>query len=59
MAGKELTQIAIGFVLDGKDANEKLRIFQLENPQRKIIGVSMAPNEPSGWFMTITYNILI
>ena len=56
---KELTQIATGFVLDGKDANEKLRTFQKDYPQRKIIGVSITPNEPMGWFMTITYNILI
>lgn len=59
MAGKELIQIAVGHVLDGKDANEKLRIFQVENPKREIIGVSMVPAEAAGWFMTITYKIII
>jgi len=50
-----MIQIAIGYVRNGADANEKLRQFQRENPQRKIIGVSCAPNEPEGFFMTITY----
>jgi hypothetical protein len=52
-----LIQIATGLVLDGKDANEKLRIFQNENPQREIIGVSMCPATTNSWFMTITYKI--
>ena len=52
-----MIQIAIGFVSNGGDANEKLRTFQRENPKRKIIGVSCAPAEPFGFFMTITYEI--
>lgn len=54
---KLMIQIAIGFVNNGGDANEKLRAFQKENPQRKIIGVSCAPAEPAGFFMTITYEV--
>ena len=56
---KLMIQIAIGFVNNGSDANEKLRTFQRENPQRKIISVSCAPAEPAGFFMTITYEINI
>lgn len=54
-----LVQVAIGFVLNGGDANEKLRTFQRENPKRKIISVSCAPAEPHGFFMTITYEVNI
>lgn len=55
-----LVQIAIGFVLNGADANDKLRLFQKENPKRKIIGVSCAPAENAdGFFMTITYEVNI
>jgi hypothetical protein len=54
-----MIQIAIGFVLNGGDANEKLRTFQRENPKRKIISVSCAPAEPHGFFMTITYEVNI
>ena len=59
MAGKSLIQIATALVINGKDANEKLRIFQHENPQRKIIGVSMSSAGPDSWFMTITYEVNI
>ena len=52
-----MIQVAIGFVLNSGDANEKLRAFQRENPQREIIGVSCAPAEPTGFFMTIAYNV--
>lgn len=53
-----MVQVAIGFVLNGGDANEKLRIFQKENPKRKIIGVSCTPAEnANGFFMTITYEV--
>jgi hypothetical protein len=53
-----MIQVAIGFVLNGSDANEKLRLFQHENPKRKIIGVSCAPaNDANGFFMTITYDV--
>ena len=54
-----MIQIAIGFVASGGEANEKLRTFQRENPKRKIIGVSCAPAEPHGFFMTITYEVNI
>ena len=53
----ELIQIAVGHVLDGSKANEQLRIFQRDFPKREIIGVSMTPADPAGWFMTITYKI--
>lgn len=54
-----MIQIAIGFVLNSGDANEKLRSFQRDNPQRKIIGVSCAPAPLEGFFMTITYEVKI
>lgn len=55
-----MIQIAIGFILNGGDANEKLRAFQRENPKRKIISVSCAPAEgTNGFFMTITYEVNI
>ncbi len=53
-----MIQTAIGFVINSGDANEKLRAFQRENPQREIISVSCAPVDPFGYFMTITYKIL-
>lgn len=54
----KMVQVAIGFVLNTGDANEKLRTFQRENPQRKIIGVSCAPDtNANGFFITITYEI--
>lgn len=52
-----MIQIAIGLVRNSGEANEKLRIFQRENPQRKIVGVSCAPADPYGFFITITYEI--
>lgn len=52
-----MIQVAIGFVANSGDANEKLRTFQRENPKRKIINVSIAPQEPHGFFMTITYDV--
>ena len=52
-----MIQIVIGWVLNGGEANERLRAFQRENPNRKIIGVSCAPCEQEGFFMTITYEI--
>ena len=52
-----MIQVAIGFVANGGDANEKLRTFQKENPKRKIINVSIAPQDPHGFFMTIVYDI--
>ena len=52
-----MVQIAIGLVKNSGEANEKLRAFQRENPQRKIIGVFCAPADPYGFFITITYEI--
>ncbi len=52
-----MIQIAIGFVSSGGEANEKLRIFQKENPKRKIISVSIDQQDPHGFYMTITYEI--
>ena len=52
-----MTQITTLFALNQGNANELLRKFERDYPKRKIIGVSMVPTEPGGWFMTITYNI--
>lgn len=50
-------QIYTDYVLNTPDANLKLRNFQKVFPQREIIGVSMTPTTPDGWFMIITYKI--
>ena len=52
-----MTQIAVVFVMNQGNANEMLRAFQYQYPKRKIIGVSMVPTDPGGWFMTVTYQI--
>ena len=52
-----MVQIATVFAMNQGNANELLRTFQREYPKRKIIGISMVPTEPGGWFMTITYEI--
>ena len=39
-------------------ANELLREYQRVFPKRKIIGVSMVPND-YGWFVTVTYEVNI
>jgi hypothetical protein len=52
-----MIQIAIGFILNSGDANEKLRAFQRKFPKRKIIWVSCAPAENNGFFMTIAYEV--
>ena len=49
----------MAFVLNSGDANEKLRTFQRENPKRKIIGVSCAPQDPNGYIMTVAYEVNI
>ena len=56
---KTLIQIAVAHTLNTGDANEKLRAFQRENPNREIIGVNMVPADPGGWFMTVSYKIQI
>ena len=53
----EFTQIELCFVNNSAEANNQLRQFQLSFPKRKIIGVSLAPIDPVGYFMTITYQI--
>lgn len=53
----ELIQIETNHVLNSQNANEQLRIFQKVFPKREIIGVSMVPADPAGWFMTITYKV--
>ena len=42
---------------DNKDINETLRLFQTEHPKCKIIGVSAAPADTCGYFVTITYEL--
>lgn len=54
-----MIQISVLFVNNQGEANDKLRLFQRDNPKREIIGVSMVPVEPVGWFMTITYKVNI
>ena len=52
-----MIQIAIAYALNTGEANEKLRLFQLENPQREIINVSCTSAPVEGWFITVTYKI--
>ena len=52
-----MIQVAVGFVINGGDANEKLRMFQKAYPKRKIISISCAPADPHGFLMTITYEV--
>ena len=52
-----MIQISTGFFTDTKDINESLRLFQQQYPKRKIVSVNVVPNEPMGWFVTITYEI--
>jgi len=53
----KMIQITTLFVMNQGNANEILRAFQQQYTKRKIIGVSMVPTEPGGWFMTITYEV--
>lgn len=50
-------QIELTFVSNSADANNQLRLFQMRFLNRKVIGVSLAPNDPAGYFMTITYEM--
>ena len=52
-----MIQIDTRWVKSAMDANELLREYNKEYPKREIIGISMVPNDPAGWFMTITYKI--
>lgn len=55
-----MVQIDIQAVINQAKANEFLRNYSKIYPKRKIIGVSMVPNDfPGGWFMTITYEVTI
>lgn len=53
----EFVQIELCFINSSADANNQLRQFQLSFPKRKIIGVSISPFDPNGYFMTITYKV--
>ncbi len=55
--GQALIQVFTCFVISNNQANEILRQFQKDYPKREIKSVSICPNEPAGWFMTITYEI--
>ena len=55
--GQALIQVFTCFVVSNNQANEILRQFQKDYPKRDIKSVSVYPNEPVGWFMTITYEI--
>lgn len=53
----EFIQIELCFVNNSAEANNQLRQFQISFPKRKVINVSLAPTDPVGYFMTITYQI--
>lgn len=52
-----MIQIDTRFLSSAPKANELLREYEREFPKREIIGVSMVPNDPIGWFITITYKL--
>ena len=52
-----MIQVATLYAINQGTANEMLRAFQREYPKRKIIGISMVPNTPTGWFMTVSYEV--
>lgn len=52
-----MVQVDVRWMESGPKANEFLREYSKEYPKREIIGVSMVPNDPAGWFMTITYKL--
>ena len=53
-----MIQIDVISVNNTGHANELLREYQRVFPKRKIINISMTPND-YGWFMTITYEVTI
>ena len=53
----KFTQIEVEYVPNSSFANDHLRKFQLDFPNRKIINVNIDSNNPSGWFMTIVYEV--
>ena len=53
----KITQLEVIHILNQGKANEYLRTYPQNFPKREIIGTSMVPVEPHGWFLTITYNI--
>ena len=53
-----MIQIDIIAVNNAGHANEILREYQRNFPKRKIINISMVPND-YGWFMTITYEVTL
>ena len=55
-----MTQIHIIPVNNQAQANDILKEYPRLYPKRKIIGISICPIDfPSGWFMTITYEVLL
>lgn len=52
-----MVQIDVRWIKDAVSANELLRSYSREYPKREVVNVSMVPNDPMGWFMTITYKI--
>ena len=53
-----MIQIDIIAVNNTSHANEILREYQRNFPKRKIVNISMVPND-YGWFMTITYEVIL
>ena len=51
----KVTQLEVIPILNQGKANEYLRAYPKNYPKREIIGTSMVPYEPHGWFLTITY----
>ena len=55
----KVTQLEIIPMLNQGKANEYLRAYSRNYPKREIISTVMVPNDPCGWFLTITYTINI
>ena len=52
-----MVQIDFRWIKDAGKANELLREYPKEYPKREIMSVVLVPNDPTGYFMTITYNL--
>lgn len=52
-----MIQISLVFCNSQQEMNETLRFFQVNYPKREIKSVTVCPNEPIGYFMTITYEL--
>ena len=53
---KKCIQVELMWSLNSTEANLQLRGFQETYPNRRIISVSMVPND-MGWFTTVAYEV--